>query len=730
VELGYPKDTSTALAVFAQNGLKGSDAGTSLKTMLMNLTPNTDKAAEKFAELGLLTEKGSSAFYDAQGNIKSMTDIAGLLQKGLKNLNAEQRLSALRTMFGADAIRAANILYKEGAEGVKAMSDEIAKVKAADVAATKMNNLWGAIEQLKGSAETLAIKIGLMLTPYIKKLADNLTKLTNKFIDLPDSVKMTAVVVAALVAGIGPLLMLLGACASGLGVLAGFFSFLVSPIGLVIAGLVALGLKTGVIQKAFAWMGKAVKTFATELTTTKDIGTAFKNTIAKMVPKEVQQDIQNIINKMIQLKNEALVIGAKIQAVSKVIQDLFTGTSSQKRDILTGLVGEENANKIMNLILMIQQKFQGFLGVIQGVGSRIAAAFAPFSSYIPQIQAAWESLKGSFVLLMQALEPVIQAIGVALVIAVGIAIGIVEGFVKCFAPLIATVLSVLAVITDVFALIVAIFTGDTNKMKEIIGKLCIDVIYAFKNLGDTIIAFVSGFVDGVVGFFTDMYYQIVGGSIVPDMVNGILSCFANMVSGGIGKVKDLASGVIKGFFGIKDSIMGVVGQAGSWGKSLMGNLIGGISSKMDSLRNMAAEAANTVSDFLGWHSPTKKGAGSDADRWAPNLMNMINKGLLADQVKIQRTLTAVVNPTFTPPEIPTSWGRTGAPTATTINNVTNNGANGAGQNVSLNLSGSVKMIGVNNEGQMIAAVNYTADELARNIDRMALNPSPRRIFQA
>jgi len=165
------KDTNTALGLFANNGLKGSDAGTSLKTMLANLSPMTDGAATQMERLGLLTEEGTSKFYDAEGNIKSMAEIAGLLQTSLKDLNAEQRQQALYTMFGSDAIRAANILFKEGADGVKKFQGEMSKVTALDVAKEKMNNAAGAVEQFKGAMETMQIAVMTPLLPLIKDVA-------------------------------------------------------------------------------------------------------------------------------------------------------------------------------------------------------------------------------------------------------------------------------------------------------------------------------------------------------------------------------------------------------------------------------------------------------------------------------------------------------------------------------------------------------------------------------
>ncbi len=153
------KDTATGLALFAQNGLKGSDAGTSLKTMLMNLQPLTEKQAVTFKRLGLMTEQGTSKFYDAKGSLRSMEEIAGILQTSLHGLSDAERAMALETIFGSDAVRAGNVLFKEGAEGVKKMAAAMDKVKAADVAAQRLDNLKGDVEALTGTMETLGIGI-------------------------------------------------------------------------------------------------------------------------------------------------------------------------------------------------------------------------------------------------------------------------------------------------------------------------------------------------------------------------------------------------------------------------------------------------------------------------------------------------------------------------------------------------------------------------------------------
>ncbi|MCY9057160.1 phage tail tape measure protein [Bacillus inaquosorum] len=312
------KDTSTALAVFAQNGLKGSDAGTSLKTMLSRLVPMTKASYETMSELGLVTldtteaykrmaEKGfkpaskdlgdiydalnkyvaktsgakegtdkfskafdkatknlgimDNKFFDANGNIRSMTEISGELSKALDGMSAKDKQEALYNIFGSDAIRGALILGKEGSKGFTAMAKAMDKIKAADVAAERMNNLKGRIEELSGAFETAQINIGKALTPVVSALVAVLQKVVDAFNNLSPGMQKFIAISAAVVAAIlgiittfGAVLAGFGAMAAGIGalieaggllavsgtVLGSVFAALTSPIALTIAGIMGL----------------------------------------------------------------------------------------------------------------------------------------------------------------------------------------------------------------------------------------------------------------------------------------------------------------------------------------------------------------------------------------------------------------------------------------------------------------------------------------------------------
>lgn len=145
------EDTTGSLAAFASAGLLGSDAGTSLRTMLLRLANPSKESAQTMAELGI-------AAYDAQGNFVGMANIAGQLQAALKPLPQAQRDAALATIFGSDAIRAANVLYQQGTAGIEKWTDAVDDQGfASDQAGIKMDNLKGDIERLMGSLDALAV---------------------------------------------------------------------------------------------------------------------------------------------------------------------------------------------------------------------------------------------------------------------------------------------------------------------------------------------------------------------------------------------------------------------------------------------------------------------------------------------------------------------------------------------------------------------------------------------
>lgn len=200
-------ETTTALTAMASAGLTGSDAGTALKSMLQRLTPQSKEAARQMKELGI-------SAYDAQGNFIGLEAFAGNLHDAMKDLTPQQRNAALAIMFGSDAVRAANVIYAQGADGIRRWAGEVNDAGYAAQTAAKMNdNLTGDIKKLSAAFETAAIKSGSGLNSGLRTLVQTATNLVNALSEIPGPVLVAGTGLATL-AALGPKLNAFGTAAS------------------------------------------------------------------------------------------------------------------------------------------------------------------------------------------------------------------------------------------------------------------------------------------------------------------------------------------------------------------------------------------------------------------------------------------------------------------------------------------------------------------------------------
>lgn len=287
------EETTGALAAMAEQSLLGSDAGTSFKTMLAALTPNSDKAAEAMDRYNI------SAF-DAQGNFVGMTELAGQLEQGLGKLTDEQRAVALETIFGSDAVRAASIIYDNGAEGIAKWTENVNDAGyAAETAEIKLDNLSGDLEALGGSLETALIGTGSGAQGPLRSLTQTLTDVVNAYNNLGDAAKSGVAITLGATAALGGGLFVFSkviqgvsntrAAMSNLGVtsdavkgkLGGFVSFLGGPWGL------AMMTATVLLGDYMSQQAKS-KGYVDSLTAALDdqTGAATRNAIASNLQEE------------------------------------------------------------------------------------------------------------------------------------------------------------------------------------------------------------------------------------------------------------------------------------------------------------------------------------------------------------------------------------------------------------------------------------------------------------
>lgn len=329
------EDTATALGLFANNALIGQDAGTSFKTLLLNLQPQTKQAAALMKSLGLETADGANLFFDASGKLKPLAEIAGVLQEKLGKLNPAQQQDALKKLFGTDAIRAAGILLQEGSAGVEKLQTAIGGIGADQTAAQRMAGLSGAVERMNGSLQTAAITIGNAFLPVLTTVVGWIDHLVDGFTQLPAPVQTALVGLVAL---------------TGIGLL-------------VVGGLGLMAFAVVTLTTSFAALGGALTV----------IETAFAATFVALAPVLLAIGAAIAIGALLYTAwtSDFLGIQEITASVGGAVAGFFTGTLLPALQAVSGWIGEHVLPLVQALadlgFAVLQAKIEAFMRVWNGV---------------------------------------------------------------------------------------------------------------------------------------------------------------------------------------------------------------------------------------------------------------------------------------------------------------------------------------------------------------------------
>lgn len=246
--LGYSfDDMNTALAAVIPLMTGGSDAGTSFKTFLLSLVPQSKDAADVIKQLGI-------EFFDSTGKAKSLSEVAEVLNTRLAGLNDRSRQQALTKMFGTDGMRVALALMQAGAKGIADVQAQVDKASADQKMAVLLDGEAAATQRVASAWERLKINIGEAgIIQAYTGVKEALAGVLGLLGSAPPWFYKTAVAVGALTAATGPLVLaglgiakvMLPLLLLRLGPVALGFAALINPVGVVVRLLGMLALQAG-----------------------------------------------------------------------------------------------------------------------------------------------------------------------------------------------------------------------------------------------------------------------------------------------------------------------------------------------------------------------------------------------------------------------------------------------------------------------------------------------------
>ncbi|MFW9878287.1 MAG: hypothetical protein ACFFG0_34835, partial [Candidatus Thorarchaeota archaeon] len=285
----------------------------------------------------------------------------------------------------------------------------------------------------------------------------------------------------------------------------------------------------------------------------------------------------------------------------------FDKSFDDMRDALKNMFPKADIDGIIMKFVDFRQKVINIRDKIIDFGTKVMDVF---SNIKDSLAKAFSNFKiepiitafGNFKAAVQPLMPVLKILGAILVTviatAIGIAIGGLSGFIAALDNIVAMIVNVFGIIQSILGiaigLIVGLFTGNWSMLTESARALWENIKGFFVNGITAIWDFVSNFVTTIIGFFKSLYMAIVGGSIIPDLVNGVIRWFAKLISKPVAYVKSLYAKAKAYFNMVKSTVFAIVGALVSRVVNYFSNLYSRVRSKLNSVKSVASSIWNSI----------------------------------------------------------------------------------------------------------------------------------------
>lgn len=457
------EDTAAALALFADHGVKGSDAGTSLKTMLQRLAAPTDQAAEAIAAYGLNIR-------DSNGKMKDISGIADELTGKLGGLSDAERDAALQTIFGSDASRAAAILMQSGSEG---LAKYIAATNDATAAETMANAQKGelswALENMGGAVESASIAFGTALAPAITAVAGVIGNVAEAFASLPAGVQTGIAVVLALVAALGPLLMVIGSVVAALPAISEGFAVLGGALAIPLAPAAAVVAAIAAVAAAIYAAWTTSETFRAAVMAGVDAISSKVQEICAFLAPYVQAFLDQIVS-TVQVAMDTLgpIIGAVLTVIVSTVVPILTSIMDTVAQVLATILAT-----VTNVMAAVSTVIQGAWQIISGIFQTVLGVILAVTT-------------GDFTMLQQGVTSIMQGTMVAIN-------GVMQG--------------ILSIVSGAWNAVKAVFIGVCNAVSGAISGAFNGIKSVIDSTMNGAKSTVSGALSAISGFFAGLHLQ-------------------------------------------------------------------------------------------------------------------------------------------------------------------------------------------------------------------------------
>ena len=609
--LGFSaEDTAEAIGLMANAGIKSSQAGTAMRSMMTNLTGEVKFVGDAFGELTIQTT-------NTDGSMRSLGDILADCRAAFAQMSESEKAANAEALVGKNAMSGFLAVMNAAPGDIEKLNSAINNCDgtAEKMAATMQDNLAGQLTILKSQLEELAISIGEILMPYIRQIVGWIQGLVDWLNSLDEGTKKIIVTVALVAAALGPVLIVIGKVVGAVGTIMtvvpqiagaisgviGFVSGTVIPaisavvaaigwVPLAIAAVVAIFV---VLYNKCEWFRDAVNAIWTQIK-------EFFVSAWEVICSFFTETIPNAWNSLVSFFQG---IPAWWSGLWQSVGDFFSNiwTNMMNNPVLTGIVD------------MIRSLWENLSTTLQGIWNGIKTAAS----------GTWELIKNV------VLGPVL--------------------------------------------LLIDLVTGNFTKLKEDAANIWNNIKNAASNIWNGIKQVVGSLAQGLANHVSILFNGLkttvaniwtaikntassawnglknLVSSIAFNLKQAAVNAFKSMVSGIGSALSSLGSVVQSGFQSAISFITSLPGKALQWGKDFINGIADGIRSVIGNVISAVSDVADKIRSFLHFSVPDE-GPLTDYESWMPDFMSGLAKGIEKSRGMVKKAVSDVASDLMLQPQ--------------------------------------------------------------------------------
>ena len=585
--LGFSvEDTAEAIGLMANAGIKGSQAGTALRTIMNNLAGEVKICGESIGEVTIQTT-------NADGSMRELSDILADCRAAFSQLSESEKAAAAEALVGKNAMSGFLALMNAGEGDINKLSSAIANCDgtAQSMADTMQDNLEGQLTILKSQLQELAISFGEILMPAIRGIVSALQKVADWLNSLSEGTKKTIVTIALIVAAIGPVLIVVGKVISAIGTIMTWVPKIAAAINAIKGALAAL--HAVMLANPIILIIAAIAALVAAFIYLWNHCEGFRNFW---------------INLWENIKNG---VTAAVEAIGNFLSSAWDTIKTTAETVWNAIAGF----------------FTGIWDTISGAATAVWTAISDFFTGIMQgiwttITTVWNAIYETLAPLLEALRYLFETIWQAIQILIGMALDwISEKIMMIWNAIVEFLTPILEGIRDFFQTIWdAISTAIATALEAIRSTV--------ERVWNTISRFLSGILNTISSAISTAWNAIKNTitSIMNSIHTSVVNIWNRMKSGISGVINQIVSVIRNGLNQAVSFVKGLIGQAFSWGRDLIMGIVNGIRNAIGAVASACRSVADTIRSYLHFSVPDI-GPLTDYESWMPDFMKGLAKGI-------------------------------------------------------------------------------------------------------